>query len=386
MTSEPVRTEVPTPRGPSPFGRLPFFRSPGDLKTRYAQELRIYQSSLGRAAGLALLLFAVALPFVLTDFWVSIANFTAIAAIGALGLNLLTGFTGQVSLGHAFFIGLGAYTAGYLGGDLNLPVVVWLPAAGILGALIGLVIGPFALRLRGLYLAIVTLGLVFLGEHLFLNLRNITGGPQGRSIPSPMLGSINFADLGSSTGIPMTRQQSFYLFLLPILVLLLLFAKNVVRSRPGRAFQAIRDREIAAAVIGVSPARFKVAAFAISSFYAAAAGALLGSYLRYVTPEQFGLLLSILYVAMIIVGGVGTIFGSVLGAFFIVVIPRLIENFSSYIPFVAQTSSGPGLNVFTLNQMVFGALVVFFLVFEPLGLAGIWLRLKIYFRAWPFSY
>ncbi|TMG42058.1 MAG: branched-chain amino acid ABC transporter permease, partial [Chloroflexi bacterium] len=125
-------------------------------------------------------------------------NFTAIAAIAAIGLNLLTGFTGQVSLGHAFFLGLGAYTAGYLGGELKLPVLVWLPAAGIIGALVGLLVGPFALRLRGLYLAIVTLGLVFVGEHLFLNLRQITGGPQGRAVPSPQIGGLNFADLGTS--------------------------------------------------------------------------------------------------------------------------------------------------------------------------------------------
>jgi len=368
-------------RPPSPFRRLPFAQRLTGLKTSYGKQLTIYQSGFGRFWLAVLVLLAATAPFILSDFWLSVLNFTAIAAIAAIGLNLLTGFTGQVSLGHAFFVGLGAYTAGYLGGDRGLPFLVWLPAAGLLGALVGLAIGPFALRLKGLYLAIVTIGLVFLGEHLFLNLRSITGGPQGRSIPSPEIGGLDFGKLGG-----LSRDQSFFFLAIPVLALATLFAKNVVRSRPGRAFQAIRDREVAAAVIGVNLARYKVSAFALSSFYAAAAGALYGSYLRYVTPEQFGLLFSIQFVAMIIVGGVGTIFGSILGALFIVLIPRLVEQFSDSIPFLSKTSSGGGLDVFTFNQLIFGVLIVVFLVAEPLGLAGIWQRIKVYFRAWPFSY
>lgn len=381
-----ARAIARTARGPSPFWHLPFARKPAGLKTEYAKQLSLFQSAFGRAWLAILLVATAALPFVLTDFWLSVFNFAAIASIGALGLNLLTGYTGQVSLGHAFFIGLGAYTAGYLGGDIGLPVLVWLPAAGMLGALVGLVIGPFALRLKGLYLAIVTLGLVFLGEHLFLNLRSITGGPQGRSIPSPKIGSFNFADMGASLGLELSREQSFFYFVVPLLCVAVLFAKNVARSRSGRAFQAIRDREIAAAIIGVNLARYKVGAFALSSFYAAAAGALYGSYLRHVTPEQFDLLLSIQYVAMIIVGGVGTIFGSILGALFIVLIPRVVEQVSPAIPFVSHTATGSGITIFTLNQIIFGILIVVFLVGEPRGLAGIWARIKVYFKAWPFSY
>lgn len=386
VEESPPVVPAPEPKGPSPFWRIPLFRRPGDLRTRYAEELRIFQTGFARTWIFLLLVALAAIPFFLTDFWISVINAAAIAAIGAIGLNILTGYTGQVSLGHAFFIGLGAYTAGYLGADLNLPVIVWLPAAGVLGAVVGAIIGPFALRLKGLYLAIVTLGLVFVGQHLFLTLRNITGGPQGRAIPSPRIGNISFADLQGSLGLPLNRDQSLYFFLIPLLVLATLFAKNVVRSRAGRAFQAIRDREIAAAVIGVNPARYKVAAFVLSSFYASVAGALFGSYVRYVIPGQFNLLLSIQYVAMIIVGGVGTIFGAILGALFIVMIPRVVQQLSPYIPFVSQTAVGAGLNVFTLNQIIFGALIVFFLVFEPRGLAGIWLRLKIYFKSWPFSY
>jgi branched-chain amino acid transport system permease protein len=371
----------PRPKEPSPFSRLPFLRKPSGLRTSYAKQLTLFQSGFGRFWLAALAVGLVVLPFVLTDFWLSVLNFAAIGSIGAIGLNLLTGFTGQVSLGHAFFIGLGAYTAGYLGGDHGLPVLVWLPAAGVLGALVGVLVGPFALRLKGLYLAIVTIGLVFVGEHLFLNMRSITGGPQGRPIPTPQIGGLDFGAIGG-----LSSDQSFYLLVVPVLALFTIFAKNVVRSRPGRAFQAIRDREIAAAVIGVNLARYKVAAFALSSFYAAAAGALYGSYSSHVTPGSFDLLLSIQYVAMIIVGGVGTIFGSILGALFIVMIPRLVEQFSDSIPFISQTTTGGGIDVFTFNQIIFGALIVVFLVVEPLGLAGIWQRIKVYFRSWPFSY
>jgi branched-chain amino acid transport system permease protein len=384
--SDAGTTDPPELRGPSPFWWFRPARKPAGLKTSYRKHLSLFDSAFARVWVGVLLVALAVMPFVLTDFWLSVFNFAAIASIGALGLNLLTGYTGQVSLGHAFFLGLGAYTAGYLAGDHGMPVLVWLPAAGILGALVGLVIGPFALRLKGLYLAIVTIGLVFVGEHLFSNVRGITGGPQGRPIPSPKIGSLNFADLGSSLGLSLSREQSFYLFVVPIVILATLFAKNVVRSRPGRAFQAIRDREIAAAVIGVNLARYKVGAFALSSFYAAAAGALYGSYLRHVTPEQFDLLFSIQYVAMIIVGGVGTIFGSIVGALFIVLIPRIVEQVSPSIPFVSHTATGSGITIFTLNQIIFGLLIVVFLVAEPRGVAGIWQRVKVYFKSWPFSY
>lgn len=371
----------PVPKGPSPFWRLRPARGPAALHVDYTSELALFRSGFSRFWVVALLALLGAAPFLLTDFWLSVASSAAIAALGAIGLNLLTGYTGQVSLGHAFFIGLGAYTAGYLGGDKGLPVLVWLPVAGVLGAAVGLVVGPFALRLKGLYLAIVTIGLVFLGEHLFLNLRFITGGPQGRDVPSPEIGGLSFAQIGG-----LSRDQSFYLFVVPLVVVGALFAKNVARSRPGRAFQAIRDREIAAAVIGVNLARYKVAAFALSSFYAAVAGALLGSYLQYVTPQQFNLVMSIEYVAMIIVGGVGTIMGSILGAVFITMIPRLIDEFGDALPFLSASSTGSGLSGAALKQIIFGVLIVVFLVVEPRGLAGIWTRIKVYFKSWPFSY
>ena len=213
--------------------------------------------------------------FLADDFWLSVLNYAGIAAIGAIGLNLLTGYTGQVSLGHAFFIGAGAYTAGQVGGELNLPLLLWLPAAGLLGAAVGALIGPFALRLRGNYLAIVTLGLVFLGEHLFRNLESVTGGNSGTSVTaSAAIGPLDFASM-SLLGDEYTLNQSWFWLIWGMVGLCALLAKNIVRTRPGRAMQAVRDRDVAAEIIGVELGRYKVGAFALSSALAAMAGALL---------------------------------------------------------------------------------------------------------------
>jgi branched-chain amino acid transport system permease protein len=190
-------------------------------------------------------------------------------------------------------------------------------------------------------------------------------------------------------GFTYSRNQSFFLLVWPLVALCALLAKNIVRTRPGRAMQAVRDRDVAAEVIGVSLARYKIGAFVISSALASLAGALFGAYQQFVTPENsFNLDVSILYIAIIIVGGVGTIFGSILGAVFVGAVPEVVAKFSDKIPLVSSSAGGSGFHftVFQLNRMIFGMLIVLFLVVEPLGLAAVWLRIKAYFRAWPFSY
>jgi branched-chain amino acid transport system permease protein len=354
----------------------------------YADELRLFRTRSAKVWLAALIVLWLLTPvFVSDEFWLSILNYAGIAAIGAIGLNLLTGYTGQVSLGQAFFIGAGAYCAGQVGGELGLPLVLWLPIAGLLGAAIGALVGPFALRLRGNYLAIVTLGLVFLGEHLFRNLKGVTGGNSGASIDAAAtIGPLDFNQL-SLGGDEYLRNQSWFWLIWGIVLVAALVAKNIVRTRPGRALQAIRDRDVAAEIIGVELGRHKVGAFAISSALAAIGGALYGAYQQFVSPDEFSLFLSIQYIAIIIVGGVGTIFGSVLGALFLGGLPALIEEYSDSIPGVQTGADDSGfISVFTLNQAIFGALIVLFLVFEPRGLAAIWLRAKAYFKAWPFSY
>lgn len=359
-----------------------------DLTRRYTDELRLFRTRWAKAGLAAMLVLWLATPMFLADeFWLSILNYAGIAAIGAIGLNVLTGYTGQVSLGHAFFIGAGAYTAGQVGGELGLPLPAWLAAAGVIGAAVGALVGPFALRLRGNYLAIVTLGLVFVGEHLFRNLEDVTGGNSGASVTAEVtLGPLDFASM-SVLGDQYTLNQSWFWLIWGLVLLFALLAKNIVRTRPGRALQAVRDRDIAAEVVGVEPGRYKLGAFALSSGLAAIGGALFGAYQQFVSPDEFNLFLSIQYIAIIIVGGVGTIFGSVLGALFLGGLPAVIEQYSDSIPGVATSASDDGfISVFSLNQAVFGLLIVLFLVFEPRGLAAMWLRTKAYFRAWPFSY
>ena len=354
---------------------------------RHGDDVRLFRSRLQKA-GIAALVIAVALaPFQMTEFQSSVAIYAGIAAIAAIGLNLLTGYTGQVSLGHAAFLGTGAYVAAYVGGHLDLPVVVWLPAAAAAGALIGAIVGPFALRLRGNYLAIITVGLVFVAQHVFENWGSVTGGLSGTSVDAPVaLGGRDISNV-AVLGRQLTRDQGYFLFVWALVGLVALVAKNITRTRTGRAMQAVRDRDVAAEAIGVRLARYKVLAFVLSSALAAAAGALYGSYQRFVSPGEFGLVMSIQFIAIVIVGGAGTIFGPILGSLFVTAIPRLIEEFSDKLPGVATDAGGSGfVTVFSLNQAIFGLLIIFFLVVEPRGLAALWLRLRAYFRAWPFSY
>ncbi|MFD4193865.1 MULTISPECIES: branched-chain amino acid ABC transporter permease [Amycolatopsis] len=359
-----------------------------NLVRDYAQDLRLFGSPMSKF-GLALMIAAfLVLPTVVQDdFWLSVLIYAGITAVGAIGLNLLTGYCGQISLGHAFFIGAGAYVTAKVGGDFGMPFPLWLLAAAGIGAVLGGLIGPFTLRLRGHYLAIVTLGLVFLGEHLWRNLDDLTGGNSGTSVNADVaIGPVNFADL-TIFGESYSRNQGWFWLVWALVGLVALLVKNLARTRPGRALQAVRDRDQAAEVIGVRAGRYKIGAFMVSSAIASMAGALFGSYQQFVSPDEWNLLLSIQYIAVIIVGGLGTIFGSVLGALFVGALPALIDRYSDVIPGV-QTSVGDSgfISVFALNQAIFGLLIVLFLVLEPRGLAGIWLRVKTYFKAWPFSY
>jgi branched-chain amino acid transport system permease protein len=337
---------------------------------------RLLRTTTARWWALALVGAYVLMPLALSDFWLSVLAYAGIAAVGAFGLNLLTGYAGQVSLGHAAFIGVGAYVAGWLGADNNLPLPLWLLGAALAGAILGAIIGPFALRLRGDYLVVVTLGLVFLGEHVFRNWRGLTGGSNGRAIDPPAALGVDFNDfaLGGFTG---TRSQSWFWLIWAIVALVAILAANLARSRPGRALQAIRDRDIAAELTGVDLARTKVAVFALSSALAALAGALLGAYQEYVSPSDWNLVLSIQYIAIIIVGGLGSVYGPILGALFVGSMPRIIEEYSDSIPGVAASAGDDGfITVFALNQVLFGLLIIGFLILEPRGLTALAARVR----------
>jgi branched-chain amino acid transport system permease protein len=403
------------------------------LRTTYAADTALFPSTTQKVALGCLLLAAVLailgklpmLHYLGTSEWGLVLARVLIFAIGALGLNILIGLGGQVSLGHAFFLGVGAYTAVVLGGSgtgdlwgLGLPIWIWLPGAGVVAALFGIVVSPVAVRLRGLYLAIVTLGLVFLGSHLFNNLSDICGSPGvGREWPkldirlwkeeSPLL---DLSNSGRWLGTDLTGVQKQVLALLLLTTVLAFAARNIARTRVGRALAAIRDRDIAAEVMGVADARYKLIAFALSSFYAGMAGALLGSVIGILTPDFWNLAMSIEFVAILIIGGAGTVTGTLLGSTFVVASSQVIKEVTESLSRTASGTGvfhgiadflvsqgqdfglvslqpiGKGLSIFQFNQLFYGVLLVIFMLAEPLGLYGIWVRIRAYWKGWPFTY
>lgn len=330
-----------------------------------------------RGAMFAAMAAYLILPVIVNPFWLSILDQAGIVAIAALGLNLLTGNAGQVSLGHPFFMGIGAYAAAYVGNDLHLPLILWLPAAALAGGVFGALVGPFALRLRGQYLVVVTLGLVMIGMHVFQNWAALTGGAPGRAVAlSAAIGPFDFAALTLPRIGTLTRDHSYYYLIWCLVALAWLLVRNILDSRPGRALMAVRDGEMTAEVIGVSVAGYKIAAFVISSMLAAIGGAMYVAYVRYCTPVEWNLLLGVQYLAIIAIGGVGSPLGAVLGALFVTSVPQIVQFVSPLLPFVTTDPTAQGsISVFSLNQILFGLLIVGFLMFEPAGLIGILTRI-----------
>jgi branched-chain amino acid transport system permease protein len=351
--------------------------------------------SPGRLLLIALLALAlVAFFFTGSDSWMSVVNYALIAAIAAIGLNVLSGYAGQVSLGIAFFMAIGAYTAAFLGGappasprsplGLGLSFLIWLPASGIVAAAVGALVGPAALRLKGFYLGIVSLGLVFIGLHLFKNVAAvtpITGGAKGRAFPAPAIGDYSFGQQNDLPfGFALTSHQDYFLLLIITLTLCALFVANVMRSRAGRAMQAVRDNETAAAIMGVNIFQAKMGAFVLSSFLAGISGALFASYARYVLPDYWDLTLSISFVAAIIIGGIASVWGSILGAAFVFALPQVLDALS----LLPQDTSNGGISSGNLNAIIYGLLIVLFLLFQPGGIAGLlrhrWIQPRALFR------
>ena len=364
-------------------GRPAFFAS-------YEQELALFNTRPKQVGVAAVLVVAVLMPFVLEDALLRTLAIAFVLAIGALGLNIVTGLAGQVSLGHAFFLGVGAYTAAAISGDPEgrtigfgiTEMLVWLPAAGLVAALFGVVVAPLATRLRGLYLAIVTLGLVFIGEHVFREWSDLTGGAGvGRQAAEPVILGFNVSEATTM----FSRDQQLYLLMLVLLLVFALAARNIGRSRVGRAFAAVRDRDMAAEMMAIDLPRTKTLAFALSSFYAGCAGGLLYTVSGFFDPASFNLLLSVQFIAMVLIGGAGTVGGTIAGALFISLLPTLTRELPNYLPLISrQVTETP--NVFQVEQVLYGLLIVVFLLFEPRGLYGIWVRFRTYWKSWPFSY
>lgn len=362
------------------------------LVTRYEDDLQLFPD-LWHKAGLAVAIpFALLFPFFATSQWLTVGNQALVAIVGAVALMMLTGFSGQISLGHAAFLALGAYTTAILGEQLGLPFWLGIPVAGLVAAAFGLAVGPFALRLEGLYLAIVTLGLMFLVNHLLHSLPDLTHGAIGIAVAmhtwfpaegAPALGT--FSETVKLGPIELTFERKLYFLFLLIATATAYAGKNIQRSNSGRAMMAVRDHDIAASVMGVHPARAKIVSFGLSSFFAGIAGSMFACQQQFITIEPpFDLNMSVQYIAIIVLGGIGMVFGAVWGAIVFVVLSPLAERcFEILRPYLPMLG---GLSTAQQATLLFSVLVVLILIFEPLGLLGFWLRTKRYFMAWPFRY
>jgi len=352
-------------------------RECGVLKTSYEADMAMYPLPIARwTVALLVVLFFLVIPLTVHEYYLSIANLVWIAVIGALGLNILVGYTGQVSIGHGAFMSVGAYTAANLATRLDSPWPVNLLAGGLMAAGVGAIVGIPSLRIKGLYLAIATLAGQLIIEWTINHVTFISGGVQASiDVPRPHLGAM-----------VLSSQRDMYYFLLVFVVLAVVGTMNLVRSRIGRAFIAIRDQDIAAEIIGINIFRYKLLAFAISSFYAGVTGVLYTYFLGIANYEQFQITVSIDYLAMIIIGGLGSVLGSILGAIFVTLLPIVIrlsmEAFGGVL-FAPQTV----LNLIpNLRLMLFGVLIIAFLIVEPDGLNRLWRNIRNYFRIWPFAY
>ncbi|WP_156760071.1 branched-chain amino acid ABC transporter permease [Microbacterium karelineae] len=332
---------------------------------------RLFDGALKKALAIAFAVAIVAVPLNVADGYIlTVLTTAAIAAIATSGLNLLTGFAGQISLGHAFFVGAGAFSGQLFGGQLGLPFLVWLPLAAIFAGLLGAVVAPFALRLKGPYLAMVSLGLVFLGIYAARNLPALTGGLNGTVVTAEAsIGPIDFTALRIGPFL-LTREQGMFLLCWGILTLVLLAIANIVRSRSGRAMQAIRDHDLAAEVLGVRRLPTMMNAFIVSSVLGGLAGGLLAVHLQYIRPENFGLDLSIQYVAIVVIGGLARVWGPVLGSLFIGLVPVLAIWLSGFLPFISQAGQRGGVSVSSFGLIVYGVLIVVFLLYRREGLVS----------------
>jgi branched-chain amino acid transport system permease protein len=354
-----------------------FHRESGVFKTTYASDMALYPLPIAKwTVAVLALLFVVIVPLTLQEYYLSILNLIFIAVVGALGLNILVGYTGQISLGHGAFMSVGAYTAANLAVRLGMPFWITLPAGGLMAALIGVVVGIPSLRIKGLYLAIATLAGQLIIEWTINHVPAISGGAQASiQVERPSL-----------FGYSLNTQTRLYFFLLFFASLSIIATLNVVRSRIGRAFIAVRDQDIAAEIIGIDIFRYKLLSFALSSFYAGVCGVLYTYYLGIANYEQFQLNVSIDFLAMIIIGGLGSILGSIFGAIFVTLLPivlrLLLENVGSLF-----FSDSELANVISGTRLtVFGGLIILFLIAEPEGLNRLWRNIRSYFRVWPFSY
>src|SRR6195952_1216986 len=348
----------------------------GDFRTSYAVDTTIFPTHASRNAaiiGIILICFA---PQVFSEYWLSILIQIGIYGIAALGLNILVGFTGQISIGHAAFFLLGAFTSAYLSNKLRIPVFFAIPLAGVITALVGLIFGLPAARLKGLYLVIATLAAQYILLDFFSRAEWFTGG----SVPAS-------ADPFSIFGYSLRGDKKYFYVVLAYVVVCYLLVTNLMRTRDGRALVAVRDHYLSAEIMGINLTKYRTLSFGLAAFFAGVGGALYAHYNQVVSNEGFGIDRSIIFLAMIIIGGIGSVAGTLMGTAFMVLLPESMEWLS-----VALRDSpidhflGLKNNIAFLREMAIGIIIIVFLVFEPDGLAHRWRRIKAYWKLYPFSH
>ncbi|MEI6547049.1 MAG: branched-chain amino acid ABC transporter permease [Burkholderiales bacterium] len=335
------------------------------FKTSYEQDIALAKHG-GHRLWYGLLIAVLLLaPFVLPEYWLAQLSFVLIYSIVGLGLMLLAGFTGQVSIGHAAFMGVGAYAQAYLTNH-GIPFFMALAIGMTLSAVVGVIVGAPALRVKGIYLGIATLSFGFIVEEVFARWEDVTGGNAGLNVKPPEI-----------FGFKLDTDLSFYYLCLGLCVIVTLGVLNLLRAPTGRAFVAIRDSEISAQSMGINLARYKGLAFAISAAVAGIAGALYAHKMRFITPDQFSLIQSIDLLLLVVVGGIGFVHGAFLGAIFLITLPQLIALGKDYLPDAIGGAAG-------LQAVIYGVVLVAFVLFEPLGLYGRWLKIRTWFQMFPF--
>jgi branched-chain amino acid transport system permease protein len=336
----------------------------------------------------ATLVVLLLVPFYVEEFWLRTGFAVFGAVVGAIGLNLLVGTTGQLSLAHAFFLAVGAISYVFVSGEsgglgtqvsgLGLPPLIGMVVGVLLAGMAGLLFSPIAARLRGIYLGVASLGLVFIGQHVLNTWTSVTGGFNGRSAPDFSLFGFTFANrdpLLFIAGVEFREAERLWYLGLFLALGAYLFARNLLRSRPGRALQTLRDSEVAASVMGVNVQRYKGRVFFVSSMYAGLSGVLYALSIGSVAPESFGLEVSIQYLAMIVLGGLGSVGGAALGALFVSALPLVFQRYADAVPLVSGVGEG-GLAAGEAARFLYGAAIVLVILFEPAGLAGLAHRLR----------
>ena len=334
------------------------------MKTHYVQDIRLFKYRSTFFWYLALVIGCFILPRVLDDYLISQMTFICVYAVAAVGLMLLTGYTGQVSMGHAAFFAIGSYVSAILTSK-GVPFLISLPAAGVFAGAVGIIIGRPILHLTGLYLAIATMGFAFIVGEILVRWESLTRGNMGFSVAPPAIGPLVF-----------DSETRFYYLAIVVLILSLLAARNILRTPSGRAMIAIRDSEVAAESLGINLAKFKTMAFAVSAFFTGLAGSLYAHKILFINPESYTIILSIELLAMVIIGGLGSLHGAVFGAAFFIFLPQSIVMTKDYMPVYLQNQTG-------LEGALFGLLIILVMLFEPMGLYGRWLKTRFYFEMFP---